>query len=789
MKAIRIKLGVVLTAACLWLGMNQSSALLLLYQGRLNENSIPANGLYDMEIRFFGSSTNGTALASLFCLAERVDGGLFTLNLSLTDALAADIFNGEARWLEVGVRPQGGASFTTLSPRQPIGDAPYAFHAGTAASVKWSGITDVPQSGLQPLAAGQGLVLNPLNGTNLLGINIASASPGQVLTYDGSLVGWLDPVVRTGSVTTASLVNGSVTAEKIPQGTLLKSLNGLHDDVVLSVKGGLKLNAIGNLLELEGPIGGDGGDCDTYASCFWSLLGNAGTDPLFNFVGTTDNKPLEMKVWNHRALRLEPGIAPDFTPNFIAGRDDNDVAAGIYGAAIGGGLANRITAQQSTIGGGQLNVASGAQATIGGGDQNVAGGDRSTVGGGYFNRATTVATTTSGGWNNAATNNFSTVVGGADNVAGGLAAVVGGFNNVALGIFSTVGGGSRNFAAERGSSIGGGEGNGNYGGYSAISGGLGNVISNAGYATLGAGYGNFIGGVNSIAATVAGGQVNTNWANAATIGGGLANIAAGDKSTIAGGWENSASGEYATIGGGYLNSTYARGAVVAGGGGFPQGGNKAIGPWSSIVGGYNNVASNLNSFIGGGADNRAFGSYSAIPGGRDNGTEGNDSFAGGRQAYAKHDGTFVWNDGSDGTFSSSANQQFLVHAAGGVGINVNSPVPNGLSIKSPGSALELKEGDLKVTDAGVNTHTIVFTHRAEASSISGHVTTISNPRTDARPDAILLVTHNWSKDTASDRYEKHTVGVFYEGGKWKIFHEDLTAMPEGRAFNVMVINP
>jgi hypothetical protein len=56
---------------------------------------------------------------------------------------------------------------------------------------------------------------------------------------------------------------------------------------------------------------------------------------------------------------------------------------------------------------------------------------------------------------------------------------------------------------------------------------------------------------------------------------------------------------------------------------------------------------------------------------------GTESFAAGYNARANHDGTFVWNDRSvttdnDSLVSTAANQ-FLIRAAGGVGIGTNSP--------------------------------------------------------------------------------------------------------------------
>src|SRR5439155_15374043 len=54
----------------------------------------------------------------------------------------------------------------------------------------------------------------------------------------------------------------------------------------------------------------------------WKTTGNAGTTPGTHFLGTTDNQPLELKVNNLRALRLEPGIEDanhSGAPNVIGG--------------------------------------------------------------------------------------------------------------------------------------------------------------------------------------------------------------------------------------------------------------------------------------------------------------------------------------------------------------------------------------------------------------------------------------------------------------------------------------
>ena len=58
--------------------------------------------------------------------ATVVSNGLFTVTLDFGSVP----FDGSNRWLDIGVRTNGGGdSFATLNPRQPITSAPYAITA------------------------------------------------------------------------------------------------------------------------------------------------------------------------------------------------------------------------------------------------------------------------------------------------------------------------------------------------------------------------------------------------------------------------------------------------------------------------------------------------------------------------------------------------------------------------------------------------------------------------------------------------------------------------------------
>jgi len=95
------------------------------YQGRLLSVGFPANGNFDLTFTLYDSPTDGQQIgSSITNSALGVSNGLFNVSLDF----GADAFNGDARWLEIGVRP-GTNDFAILSPRQALAPAPYAITA------------------------------------------------------------------------------------------------------------------------------------------------------------------------------------------------------------------------------------------------------------------------------------------------------------------------------------------------------------------------------------------------------------------------------------------------------------------------------------------------------------------------------------------------------------------------------------------------------------------------------------------------------------------------------------
>ncbi|MCK4451743.1 MAG: hypothetical protein KAX26_14250, partial [Anaerolineae bacterium] len=249
------------------------------YQGRLTDGGSPANGEYDFQFELYDAASGGAQVGSMVPKENTaVTDGLFTVELDF----GSGIFTGDARWLEIGVRPGASAgAYTTLTPRQALTATPYALYALGA---PWSGLAGIPPD------FADGVDADTLGGL--------SCSNGQVAKWNNTTSQW-----QCGNDETSA---------------------------------------------------GGGG---------WSLTGNAGTNPATNFLGTTDDQALELRVNNARALRLEPNAD---SPNLIGGYSGNSVTSGVTRATISGGGRsgdpNQVTADSGTVGGGHGNTA-GSSAT------------------------------------------------------------------------------------------------------------------------------------------------------------------------------------------------------------------------------------------------------------------------------------------------------------------------------------------------------------------------------------------------------------------------------------------
>ncbi len=140
----------------------------------------------------------------------------------------------------------------------------------------------------------------------------------------------------------------------------------------------------------------------------------------------------------------------------------------------------------------------------------------------------------------------------------------------------------------------------------------------------------------------------------------------------------------------------------------------------------------------------------------------------------------------ESTNASGVGVQGFATGTTGIGGYFSGPTgAKAVSSTAAGVALEV-DGPIKVS----GTNPTAFIHVASASNLGlggcdDQCTEINNPLINGNEDAILIVTQQYLTDV----YNPHPVGVWYNEGteRWNIFNEDEVDIPEGAAFNVLVI--
>jgi hypothetical protein len=300
------------------------------YQGRLATGSAAATGLFDFEFSLWNALSGPTQVGSTLSLPAR---SVSNGLFAVTLDFGSAPFAGEATWLQIAVRTNAAGAYATLTPRQPLSPTPGAIFASKAGTA-----------------------------TTATSATVASG-------------------VAANAVTSTGILDGTIAATDLGSGQVVKSLNTLKDSVTLAAGANLTVTPSGQTLTLASPTD-------------WHTTGNTGTTAGVNFLGTTDNQPLEFWVNGLRAFRLEPTA---LGPNVIGGPAANVVQGSVSGATIGGGSQNLIqsNANHATIAGGSGNQiqgwASGNASRfgfVGGGNNNTveAFSYYSTIAGGSGNR-------------------------------------------------------------------------------------------------------------------------------------------------------------------------------------------------------------------------------------------------------------------------------------------------------------------------------------------------------------------------------------------------------------------
>lgn len=218
------------------------------YQGQLEQNGAPANGLFDMEFRLLDAATFGTQIGSTLSLVGvEVSDGNFSVELDF----GPDAFSGGQRWLAIAVNG------TNLVPRQKITATPYSTYSSETRGLNVS--SDGSYVGIGRA--------NPFDSTNTFGIEIETppgptafggmyvhSTGGLSNAYYGYEAGtlfsgrhWIDGVFGGWNLTSTVTSTGDVTEliRVTPSGQFRAAPSADGSDINI-FGGDIRLGAIGN---------------------------------------------------------------------------------------------------------------------------------------------------------------------------------------------------------------------------------------------------------------------------------------------------------------------------------------------------------------------------------------------------------------------------------------------------------------------------------------------------------------------------------------------------------------
>lgn len=255
------------------------------------------------------TTTTGTILYQENHLTTTNSYGLFTLAIgtgtNTTGNFSTIDWGTGFKYLTVEFASNSTTNYTIMGTTQLL-SVPYALYSEKTKLIAGAGITIT--NGNIITATSAGLVYTGTNGVQVTGTVISGAyTAGNAINITGSTIA-ANYVGSNGVAVTGNSITGAYTA-----GT------------GIGISGGV----ISNTLTSNG----------------WQLLGNGGTNPTNNFIGTTDAQSLSVRVNSVERLRLEPPSGAVTTSALFVGSAANpNTSLYVYGKDIvGSSLPSQIT--------------------------------------------------------------------------------------------------------------------------------------------------------------------------------------------------------------------------------------------------------------------------------------------------------------------------------------------------------------------------------------------------------------------------------------------------------------
>lgn len=441
-----------------------------------------------VKFRILQGSTSGTSVYEETHTASPSSAGVFNIGIGagsvVSGSFSGILWQNGPYFLEVNIDPAGGTSYTTVGTTQLL-SVPYALYAEKAGNLN--------------LSIGNGLSLTSGTLSNSAPNQTVSITSGSNIAISGSYPSYT--ISSTGSAST-SVPNTSVTGTGIATVTTAgtNTFNVAVQTPSLVGVGSTTVSGSFPSYTISTPSTGVSA---------WSILGNAGTTDGTNFVGTTDNQPLNFRINNLKAGRIDTIGRTHF--GYKAGLSNTDLGStavgyqalmanttGTAGVAVGfNSMRNNTTGYENTAFGYNTLLA------------NTTGNYNSAFGAFALQNNSSTDNTAMGNW--ALRNN---TAGGTNTGIGSLAMMNSstGSNNTAVGFSALLNNGTALYQNAFGSNAL----KNNNAGYNIAIGSEALVGNTTGTANIGIGNGTFstnINGINNTAIGLAAGQYNNGSGN------------------------------------------------------------------------------------------------------------------------------------------------------------------------------------------------------------------------------------------------------------------------------------
>ncbi len=285
------------------------------YQGRLTDAGSPANGAYDLRFILYDAESGGSQVGSTVTREDvNVTNGLFTVDLDF----GATAFTGDARWMEIAVRPgTSAAAHTVLSPRQTVSPAPYALFAKAAggfavpltasgstagAPSSTTGLLTITQSGTGVAIAGNRTSTDAQAYPAVLGTNAGGGAGVQGESTNANGTGVIG--FATGTSGIGGYFSGPTGAKAVSS------------------------TAAGTALELDGPVKVSGANPTAFVHVV-DVDASGTTCPVDDSVTIINNPMLNGNATAILLVTLvdEPGTGPNLQESLVVAYDSTACAA------------------------------------------------------------------------------------------------------------------------------------------------------------------------------------------------------------------------------------------------------------------------------------------------------------------------------------------------------------------------------------------------------------------------------------------------------------------------------